>query len=506
MTKSLLTVAAMALSIQAINAAEAVVAEVDFSKTESYDMYHSDHVTPIIQDGALYINNTTAGLNFWDVQYFVLDGFDLENGADYTITAKVKGFTGNLPISMGSWDSSFGSELNFEETSDWQTVSRTVTSTVTASGCHLTFQSGNYTAPYWIESVKIAREVDDPNGVVVEDAYVDFSTTTDVPDHSENLELKLENGALVVTNGQQRPFWEVQYFPIKDIKIAKGVRYTVTAKIKGFSGKFNYNLGSWGQDNDGEFMVNESADWQEISSKVTSQFDIDNAFLLFQPEFVGTYEIAWIKVTHVEIPAEPEDPNLVASFYTGNGKTFGGWGDNTTFENVTEDDKPCLKFTHTTAAEYYAAQIAMDLSLESSVEYVMTFDVKGNPAQNIWASMQNADTWAGCGDFNRFDISDQWNSVSISGICQTEARRGEFNGRIVVNLGEYVGTLYLTNVKISKKSTTTSISEIEVEEPEHWTVYTMMGIKVLDTNDKGELGNLPAGLYIINGKKVAIRK
>lgn len=120
--------------------------------------------------------------------------------------------------------------------------------------------------------------------------------------------------------------------------------------------------------------------------------------------------------------------------------------------------------------------------------------------------MQNADTWAGCGDFSRFNISDQWESVNVSGTCQAEARGGEFNGRIVVNLGEYGGTLYLTNVKISKKSTATSISEIEVEEPEHWTVYTMMGIKVLDTNDKGELGNLPAGLYIINGKKVAIRK
>ena len=224
MTKSLLTVAAMALSIQAINAAEAVVAEIDFSKTESYDMYHSDHVTPVIQDGALYINNTTADLNFWDVQYFVLDGFDLEDGVDYTITAKVKGFTGNLPISIGSWDASFGGELNFEETSDWQTVSRTVTSTVTASGCHLTFQSGNYTTPYWIESVKITREADDPNGEVVEDAYVDFSTATVVPYHSKNLELKLENGALVVTNSQQKPFWELQYHPIEHIKIAKDVR------------------------------------------------------------------------------------------------------------------------------------------------------------------------------------------------------------------------------------------------------------------------------------------
>lgn len=506
MTKSLLTIAAMALTMQAVNAAEVVVAEVDFSQTESYDMYHSDHVTPVIQDGALYINNTTANLNFWDVQYFVLDGFDLEDGVDYTITAKIKGFTGILPISVGSWDSSFGSDFNFEESTDWQTVARTVTSTVTASGCHLTFQSGNYTSPYWIESVKITREEEDPNTVTVEDAFVDFSTVTNVPDHSDNLELKLENGALVVTNSTQRPFWEVQYFPVSNIKISKDVRYTITTKIKGFSGNLSYNLGSWGQDNNGEFKVNESADWQEVTSKVTSQFDIDNAFLLFQPEFVGTYEIAWIKITHTEAPAEPEDPDLVASFYTGNGKTFSGWGDGTTFENVTEDNKPCLKFTHTTAGEYYAAQIAMDLPLEGGVEYVMTFDVKGTPAQNIVTSMQNADTWAGCGDFSNFNITDQWESKSITGICQAQARSEEFNGRIVVNLGEYVGTLYLTNVKITKKSETTAVSEIEVEEVNHWTVYTMMGVKVLDTDNKTDLGNLPSGLYIINGKKVALRK
>ena len=362
MTKSLLIVAAMALSVQAVKAAEIVVAEVDFSKMESYDMYHSDHVTPVIQDGALYINNDTK-MNFWDVQFNVLDDFSLVEGTEYTVTAKVKGFSGNLPISLGSWESSFGSELTFTNCDEWQTVSKNITSTVTADGAHLMFQSGEYTYPYWIESVTITCEEPDADTIEMVDAFINFSETPKLPDYkSDAISLKIENGALVVSNNDQKPWWELQYIGLNDIKITKGVKYTITTNIKGFSGSLLYNLGWWGQDNNGEFKLNASDEWQEVTSTVTSEYDIDNAFLLFMSDFVGTYEIEWIKVSHFE-KAEtpnPDEDNLVASFYTGNGKTFGGWGDNTTFENVTEDDKPCLKFTHTTNGEYYAAQIAID--------------------------------------------------------------------------------------------------------------------------------------------------
>lgn len=38
-----------------------------------------------------------------------------------------------------------------------------------------------------------------------------------------------------------------------------------------------------------------------------------------------------------------------------------------------------------------------------------------------------------------------------------------------------------------------------------YTVYSIVGIKVLETTDKDEIRNLPAGLYIVNGEKVIVR-
>ncbi len=38
-----------------------------------------------------------------------------------------------------------------------------------------------------------------------------------------------------------------------------------------------------------------------------------------------------------------------------------------------------------------------------------------------------------------------------------------------------------------------------------YTVYTLTGVKILETADKSQVVNLPAGLYIINGKKVIIK-
>ncbi|MCH5226370.1 MAG: hypothetical protein J1F16_00925 [Muribaculaceae bacterium] len=49
------------------------------------------------------------------------------------------------------------------------------------------------------------------------------------------------------------------------------------------------------------------------------------------------------------------------------------------------------------------------------------------------------------------------------------------------------------------------IESIEIEEAEGvYKVYNLMGVKVLQTKDKAELKNLDKGIYIINGKKIAL--
>lgn len=38
-----------------------------------------------------------------------------------------------------------------------------------------------------------------------------------------------------------------------------------------------------------------------------------------------------------------------------------------------------------------------------------------------------------------------------------------------------------------------------------YVVYSLSGVKVLETADKAEINNLPAGIYIVNGKKISVK-
>lgn len=54
---------------------------------------------------------------------------------------------------------------------------------------------------------------------------------------------------------------------------------------------------------------------------------------------------------------------------------------------------------------------------------------------------------------------------------------------------------------------TTAIDKVPVYVPQNDTykVYNLQGSLVKVTSDKAELNSLPAGLYIINGKKVMVK-
>lgn len=140
----------------------------------------------------------------------------------------------------------------------------------------------------------------------------------------------------------------------------------------------------------------------------------------------------------------------VDSWFTGNGKTFGGWGGQATFEQVTEDDKPCLKVTNPSAQENdWSVQIGIDVDLTNGEAYQLSFDVKGNPGTGITAGIQNSTDYSGKGNFTTFDITEEWKSVSISATVT-----GDDANRITINLGKYVGTFYMTNVKLTDGTST----------------------------------------------------
>lgn len=153
------------------------------------------------------------------------------------------------------------------------------------------------------------------------------------------------------------------------------------------------------------------------------------------------------------------EKQVKASFFDGTGAAFGGWGGS--FEQVEEDDKPCLKYSNAESKDFWAAQMAIDLAYETGTTYYISMDVKGSGTEEITSGYQytgkNAagnNVYEGCGDMTKFSVTPEWKTVVIQGTAGSATVDGDVHApnRWVANLGQYVGDLFLTNVTVYTES------------------------------------------------------
>lgn len=337
---------------------------------------------------------------------------------------------------------------------------------------------------------------------VIVDVETRFSDYTEFPFYvMDNIKPAIVDGVLVAENKTATDNYKYQYFVADGFALSEQ-DYTVTALIKSnVSGDINVVLGDWSDSNNGTMTVNGDNQWKEVSAKIPG-IKLNAAHVIFQSgAMVGTYEIQWIKVTHDGTPVTlPATGDIIASFYTGNGMTIGGWGGGS-FDNVDEDGKPCLRFSNSTAAsDAWSIQMAIDATLKKGETYYLGFDIKGDNATGLETGIQDTNDYSARGTFTKFSINGEWNHVIIKGECT-----GEPADRIVFNLGKYTGTFYMTGVTLYTASQAGIDNPAAADDtPSHWTVYNMYGIKILDTDDKSMLSTIPKGIYIINGKKTAV--
>jgi len=313
--------------------------------------------------------------------------------------------------------------------------------------------------------------------------------------------------------------WDAQLFICGNKTLNAGQKITFKMQAKSTSARA---LQTQAQGDMGGYLANlgpdfeVAADWK--SYEFTGEVPVDGmktiaVNLATAPEActISFKDIVWTVEESGDTPdPKPEQPaDVVASWYTGNGTTFGGW-DNSDRENkvtfdpaAVEDGKPCLKVVSAEAleADTWKAQIGInELSLVEGTTYYLSFDIKGTPADGFVFSMQAPDDgYANRGDFGPFAVADSWNHVVLSAVCN-----GPKTTQMTCTIGGYVGTLYLTNVVLSTTKPA-GVDAVEVAPVvNHWTVYNLMGVKVLDTDNEAAVNELANGIYVINGKKVAI--
>lgn len=349
------------------------------------------------------------------------------------------------------------------------------------------------------------------NAETIVDVEQDYSSMTEFPFYVIDYKPEIKNGNLVVTNTEAKDFWANQYFLCYDFPVKTSVEYTVSAKIKSdVAGDITVVMGNWGDTKSSKMAVKGDNEWAEYSTTIADvPLNQGKSFLIFQSgNMVGTYEIEWVKVTHnddeIVIPT-PDEGTVIASYFDGNGKTFGGWGA-TSMEVVEEDGKPCLKVVNDEAKDEWAAQFAIDYEFIPETTYYLNFDVKGTPFNGIPSGFQGERDYASAGNMNKFNVTDNWTNVTIYGKALNAGTESHPNMpvRWLASVGKYVGTMYITNVRLytDKK---TAVENVGMPENDgHIVVFNLLGIKVLDTTDPSMLGSLPKGIYIVNGKKVAV--
>lgn len=169
--------------------------------------------------------------------------------------------------------------------------------------------------------------------------------------------------------------------------------------------------------------------------------------------------VTWLNtiLANVEVETEGTEKVTLCAFYGDKGGTFGGWGGGT-MESTEEDGKPCFKFTNTEEkTNPWDIQACISSSFDEGVTYTMTFDVKGDMETSRTWDFQKSDGYAGRGSTDEFDIKPDWQHVTITG-----TPNGPDADRLLLSLGKYVGTLYISNVEITYEKK--KEAEIEIEE------------------------------------------
>lgn len=97
-------------------------------------------------------------------------------------------------------------------------------------------------------------------------------------------------------------------------------------------------------------------------------------------------------------------------------------------------------------------------------------------------------------------------SVKVENIKFAEGDKIHYTVRAVGRNSTDTGNIYSDYTEPTYVTfASAGIDDITTDIATSYTVYNLMGIKVLETADYDRVKALPKGIYIVNGKKVAIR-
>ncbi|MFT4071444.1 MAG: endo-1,4-beta-xylanase [Dysgonamonadaceae bacterium] len=110
-------------------------------------------------------------------------------------------------------------------------------------------------------------------------------------------------------------------------------------------------------------------------------------------------------------------------------------------------------FKNPSAVNFWEAQVAYDLSdyLSNSTEYVLKFVAKASTNGTIRADVQTTTDYSS-NSFGTFALTTDWKDYELTTTTSTATRK-----RFLFSYGDFAGTVYIDNITLTKKGSSTSV-------------------------------------------------
>ena len=160
--------------------------------------------------------------------------------------------------------------------------------------------------------------------------------------------------------------------------------------------------------------------------------------------FVGTINVKSIEVVHSGqvIPSFPLD--LVSVDYTAPDATpAGGWCDKAGLNSKIDAGACVIIHGKMTNPNPWDAQVNFENVYPKGATIKLSMEVKGSVDGSISAGLQNPNGYKGCGNFPDIYLTTGYQKVEVSTVCSDDGAT-----RLLLNLGQYDGTVYIKNLTI----------------------------------------------------------
>lgn len=238
-----------------------------------------------------------------------------------------------------------------------------------------------------------------------------------------------------------------------------------------------------------------------------SSEDFENATVAAYDKTKTAYFLKWQGGANFEIA--DENATYISSLTLANldfsekdAKAIGGWGGN--LKSEIKDGVDVITFTK--QKQPYEVQVDFENVYPKGAKIQLTMEAMGAVEGSIKAGLQNPNNYQGCGDFEDINLTTDYQTIKKTVTCS-----GDNAKRLLLNVGNYGGTISIKSVKIEaldvpQETVTISPSGYSTYAAYYPVDYSKLGLKAYTVKLNAEKtgivmneveGVVPAGVAVL---------